>query len=698
MQPNMVGIRGRRERTRRRAGAVIAGVLLLASVGYAVSQLLRGGLDPADTAGLLGLPIGVAGLTAAVAALWRPAQGTDAELVRQWAATLAVQVQESEGKVRHQLLGRDTRRIDLRYTLRAVPGRAAEAPVAGRTFRDPGGTGADPDIAEFFRAIRPGRLVIGGAPGSGKTVLALELTLSLAADRTDSDPVPVRIPMAQWDTSHALPELLEKHLTQALEWPAEMARRLVSHGMVLPVLDGLDEMDPPLADGSPDPDAPRAKAAIQYLNAYQRGLEAAPLVLTSRLEHFEALLAREPLVDAALVVVTPVASEPALTYLRDRCRDQPRWQPLLDHLAAHPSCLHARTLSTPWRLGLTATVYRYHGDPAELLTLNDSGSLDRHLLARYIPAAVEPMAGDPSPPRYEPTQVHRWLHHLTGHLAGTGATVHQTTDINVYGLWPSAGPGRVRMSDALLTSGTVSAVLPAAWLTPEPGKVAASVLALAVACGLAAALALSPSRLDWQKRHKPGLRGPFLLGLVVNPILATIVGVAAGLAAGVATAAAGYPSAALVVGTVVSWVAGLGAGFRFSVAVGLRGAAPTTAVVPPVTLRDDTVYGLVYAVSTGLFGGLAVGGAVALLLEPSTGLVIGAATVIASGQASGLSAARRYLVFLLCAHRRLPFRLGRFLDWACTAGLMRYSGPAYQFRHAELQHWLAAHPDPVINL
>ncbi|WP_437036298.1 NACHT domain-containing protein [Streptomyces sp. enrichment culture] len=677
---------------------MIAGVLLLASVGYAVSQLLRGGLDPADTAGLLGLPIGVAGLTAAVAALWRPAQGTDAELVRQWAATLAVQVQESEGKVRHQLLGRDTRRIDLRYTLRAVPGRAAEAPVAGRTFRDPGGTGADPDIAEFFRAIRPGRLVIGGAPGSGKTVLALELTLSLAADRTDSDPVPVRIPMAQWDTSHALPELLEKHLTQALEWPAEMARRLVSHGMVLPVLDGLDEMDPPLADGSPDPDAPRAKAAIQYLNAYQRGLEAAPLVLTSRLEHFEALLAREPLVDAALVVVTPVASEPALTYLRDRCRDQPRWQPLLDHLAAHPSCLHARTLSTPWRLGLTATVYRYHGDPAELLTLNDSGSLDRHLLARYIPAAVEPMAGDPSPPRYEPTQVHRWLHHLTGHLAGTGATVHQTTDINVYGLWPSAGPGRVRMSDALLTSGTVSAVLPAAWLTPEPGKVAASVLALAVACGLAAALALSPSRLDWQKRHKPGLRGPFLLGLVVNPILATIVGVAAGLAAGVATAAAGYPSAALVVGTVVSWVAGLGAGFRFSVAVGLRGAAPTTAVVPPVTLRDDTVYGLVYAVSTGLFGGLAVGGAVALLLEPSTGLVIGAATVIASGQASGLSAARRYLVFLLCAHRRLPFRLGRFLDWACTAGLMRYSGPAYQFRHAELQHWLAAHPDPVINL
>ncbi|GAA4326508.1 hypothetical protein GCM10023086_54110 [Streptomyces venetus] len=697
MQQGMVGIGGRRERERRRAGIVLGVVLLVASAGYAVSQLVRGGLGPADTAGLLGLPLGAAGLVAAVAALRRPVQGTDAELVRQWAATLAVQVQETEGKLRRQLLGRDTRRIDLHYTLRTVPGRAAEAPGAGRTFRGPGCPGSDPDIAGFFRATRPRRLVIAGVPGSGKTVLALELVLALAADRTDTDPVPVRIPMAQWDTAHTLPELLTDHLTQALDWPAEMAERLVAHGMVLPVLDGLDEMDPPRADGTPDPDAPRARAAVQHLNAYQKGLEAGSLVLTSRVANYDALLTHEPLVDAALVVIAPVASEPALTYLRDRCRDPARWQPLLDHLEAHPSCVHARALSTPWRLGLTATVYRYHGEPADLLTLHDTDALDRHLLARYIPAAVEPAAGDPAPPPYGAKQVHRWLHHLTGHLTGTGATAYRTTDLTVHGLWPLAGPGRVRAADALLTFCTISAVLPAAWLTPDPGKVAASVLALAVACGLAAALALSPSRLDWQKRHTPGVRGPFLLGLVVNPVLATFVGVAAGLAVGAAIAAAGHPRAALVAGTVVSWVAGLGAGFRFSVAAGLRGAAPTTAVVPPVALRDDTVYGLVYAVSTGLFGGLAVGGTVALVLEPSTGLVVGAATAVASGQASGLSAARRYLVFLLCSRRRLPFRLGRFLDWACSAGLMRYSGPAYQFRHAELQHWIAAHPDPVVT-
>lgn len=42
-----------------------------------------------------------------------------------------------------------------------------------------------------------------------------------------------------------------------------------------------------------------------------------------------------------------------------------------------------------------------------------------------------------------------------------------------------------------------------------------------------------------------------------------------------------------------------------------------------------------------------------------------------------------------------PFRLARFLDWSCDAGLMRFSGPAYQFRHRELQLWLAAHPYPA---
>jgi hypothetical protein len=47
-----------------------------------------------------------------------------------------------------------------------------------------------------------------------------------------------------------------------------------------------------------------------------------------------------------------------------------------------------------------------------------------------------------------------------------------------------------------------------------------------------------------------------------------------------------------------------------------------------------------------------------------------------------------------CPHNIGGFRLGLFLDWAVTAGLMHYSGLAYQYRHRELQHWLRQHPQP----
>ncbi|MCC3776137.1 hypothetical protein K6I33_000414 [Streptomyces sp. UNOB3_S3] len=77
----------------------------------------------------------------------------------------------------------------------------------------------------------------------------------------------------------------------------------------------------------------------------------------------------------------------------------------------------------------------------------------------------------------------------------------------------------------------------------------------------------------------------------------------------------------------------------------------------------------------------------------SVGLSVGLVGALTMSGGAG----RRYLVFLLRARweKILPLRLGAFLDWACEAGLMRLSGPAYQFRHREFQHWLAAHPRPV---
>lgn len=378
------GIGGRRHRRRWLWLGGCAGALLVASLAYAVRQVSGAPKpDPADTAALLGLPVAIAALLAGVLALRRAPEGDLANLSRGWAATLAAQVENSEKKQWRQLLGDDTQRINLAFTLQAAPTRTATAPAeAGRLFE---GTPTVPDVAAYYRRTRPRRLVVTGAPGAGKTVLALELMLALLEGRGEDEPVPVRVPLAEWDTRVPLAELLAGRLVDVYDWDPARADALVRHRRVLPVLDGLDEMDATRPDGTPSPDGPRALAALDALNAYQEGRDAGPLVLTCRTAHYDALAPHTRLMDAARVGIDAVPALDARTYLRARTGTPARWEPVLTALHDDPAGPLATTLSTPWRLCLAATVYARDGDPAELLHHATPEDLDAHLLARFIP-------------------------------------------------------------------------------------------------------------------------------------------------------------------------------------------------------------------------------------------------------------------------------------------------------------------------
>ncbi|MGW7130932.1 NACHT domain-containing protein [Streptomyces bobili] len=663
----MAGLGGRRQRRRWQLIGGLCALVIIMSAVYAVWQVSHGGLEPADTAGVLGLPLAVAGLTAALRALRKPVEGNDAELARGQAATLAKQVENGESTVWRRLLGGDIRRINLTYVLHPAAVRPALAPPAGRLSADGSGPATVPDIVSYYRATRPSRLVVTGAPGAGKTVLALELLLALIDGRAEDDPVPVRIPLSRWDTERqSLPDLLRQRLIEAYDWPTDLAAVLVDHHLVLPVLDGLDEMDPPLPNGSPDPTAPRATAVLHALNAYQQGRDAGPLILTCRTRHYDALAPEITVLDAARITVAPVATDDATTYLADRALDTHRWELLLDHLAAHPSGVLSAVLSTPWRLCLTATVYRNDGDPAELLALPDADALDQHLLARFVPAATRTA---PNPHGYTAEDVHRWLHHLTTHLDPTG-TLHPTTaagteatDLVLHELWPLAGRTRIRALEAFLTTTlTVLAALPLAWVLPRShaGQLAAASAVVAVLSGVTTIAAPAPM----------GLNNLF----TTIPSRSEIVfALASGLAIG------------LAFGRTFGITAGLVSGLTFGL------MALVTLVAGPQqpgvrrgardVIRNDFLAGLTFGLMSGLMAGL------------MSGLAVGPA-VGAAGLVAGVAVSRRYAVFLLYARRHLPFRLGLFLDWAVTAGLMRYSGPSYQYRHRELQHWLRQHPHP----
>ncbi|MBQ0850328.1 NACHT domain-containing protein [Streptomyces sp. BH-SS-21] len=670
----MAGLGGRRQRRNWQLTDALCALLLIASAAYTVRQISHGGLEPSDIVSVLGFLLTAAGFVAGIRALRKPLEGNDAERARGQALTLARQVEAGESAVWRQLLGDDIRRINLTYMLHPAAVRPAAAPPAGRLSADGPGPATVPDIVTYYRATRPSRLVITGAPGAGKTVLALELLLALTDSRTDDDPVPVRVPLSQWDTDRqSLPDHLQQRLVDAYDWPADLAADLIRHHLVLPVLDGLDEMDPLLADGSPDPAAPRATAVIRALNLYQQGRDAGPLILTCRTRHYDTLAPGTTLLDAARIAIAPVTTSDAYTYLAARARDTARWQPLLDQLAAHPGGVLAAVLSTPWRLCLTATVYHGDGNPAELLALPNADALDEHLLARFIPAATRTA---PNPHDYTPEDAHRWLHHLTTHLDPTGTLQPaaparaEATDLVLHELWPFAGRTRVRATDTLISTLTVLITLPLTCIpTSLPsGQLAAAVVVLAVVFGMAVALG-----------------APTPMGL--NDLFTTFPprrNIAAGLTGGI------------VLGITAGIKAGFTAGLTIGITFGLMGwvvlgsgpQKPGRRCRARDVIRDDCLAGLTFALTVGLTLGVLSG-----FRSGLTGLVLGVVGGMA-GLAAGFSTSRRYAVFLLCSRRRLPLQLGLFLDWAVTAGLMRYSGPAYQYRHRELQHWLRRHPHP----
>ena len=81
------------------------------------------------------------------------------------------------------------------------------------------GAGTLEEVVGYYRKLQPRRLVITGAGGSGKTVLAVELILGLLHDRSVDAPVPVRISAASLDTSGpevAVANWLAGHLTRDL--------------------------------------------------------------------------------------------------------------------------------------------------------------------------------------------------------------------------------------------------------------------------------------------------------------------------------------------------------------------------------------------------------------------------------------------------------------------------------------------------
>jgi hypothetical protein len=282
---------------------------------------------------------------------------------------------------------------------------------------------------EVLARVPTGRLALLGEPGAGKTMLMVRLVLDLLARRAYGGPVPILVSLASWNPADQDlwgwlgAQLLIDHPGLASPRPAgreepTRAAALLASGLILPLLDGLDEI----------PDQIRGPAINRINDALRPGQ---PLVVTCRSRQYRDAVQPQGGIEvtlraAAAIQLCPLDAGTVRRYLSDDAAGpaaKARWAPVFTVLGTEASA--GQALSTPLMVGLARAIYNPRPgelvgmlrDPAELCAtaLTDRSAVEGLLFDALIPAAYRATIGG----RWKPQDASKWLVFLARHLEQT---------------------------------------------------------------------------------------------------------------------------------------------------------------------------------------------------------------------------------------------------------------------------------------
>jgi hypothetical protein len=534
-----------------------------------------------------------------------------------------------------------------------------------------------------------------GEQGGGKTGWVTLLVLGLLEVVSPDEPVPILIPLS---STHGAWNPKEEHLyvwlAQRLteEYPGlgnvdayglDAAKRLLTSGRILPVLDGLDELSLDFQ-----------KAALAALN--KQLPSTTPLIVTCRTNAYKRLASTDVLQAAVAIRIEPLGIKDLVGFLTPR-QTSGRWRSVFNTIAEDPNGSLARALTSPLMASLARTVYSgARSDPGELTDsarFPSKKAIEDHLLDGFVPAAFAlgnvPRTNRAPFLRWNSEQAKEWLVFFAGHLRRRNANELAWWDIRRI-----ATPRRLA-----LLAGAAQAVLAApVWallitmtdehLYARPDAavtVIFSALQGGFSIGLLAGLFLGPSfdrnpkrltRLSapgqWARRLRGG---PLVMAVVMGLASGMLVGVQVGPFGGILSGSTGLMCGILTQGATEPAATSDATSPR-SLLRADRAVALTSALTATVLSALVALYGL------GPFSALAV----FILVFPAFLIV----DFLARSAWGPFLLVRVWLVW----NRKAPWRLFRFLEDAHRHGVLRQVGGFYQFRHSRLQERLISESSP----